>query len=60
MKKTSAVFNFEDGTRTYHTGDKAKETDNGLSKDVLISKSSLMVIVWNLKKLKHNCVNLNM
>ncbi|MBX5319253.1 D-alanine--poly(phosphoribitol) ligase subunit DltA [Staphylococcus caprae] len=26
-EKTSAVFNFEDGTRTYHTGDKAKEED---------------------------------
>ncbi len=28
-EKTSAVFNFEDGTRTYHTGDKARE-ENGL------------------------------
>ncbi len=26
-EKTTAVFNFEDGTRTYHTGDKAKEED---------------------------------
>ena len=26
-KKTTAVFNFEDGVRTYHTGDKAKIED---------------------------------
>ena len=26
-EKTTAVFNFEDGVRTYHTGDKAKIED---------------------------------
>lgn len=40
-QKTAEVFNFDDGIRTYHTGDKAKfENGQWFIKVVLISKSN--------------------
>ena len=60
-EKTSAVFNFEDGTRTYHTGDKAKEEDGQWFIQGRIDfQIKLNGYRMELEELKHNCVNLNM
>ena len=57
-EKTDAVFNFEDGLRIYHTGDKAsKKMDNGSFKERIDFQIKLNGYRMEWKKLKRNLDN---